>query len=262
MAFDHPPIITLLTDFGTRDHYVAVMKGVILSIAPQAQLIDITHQVDSANILSAAYLLAHTAAWFPDGTIHLAVVDPGVGSDRRIIAGRWGKQVIVAPDNGLVSVVHRGAGADEIHEVTNSQYFLGELSHTFHGRDIMAPVVAHLANGVPLSSLGPAIDQPCVVDVPQPEARAGELIGQVIHIDRFGNLVSNITAAQYHEFQAASIHIKDRVIGSLVRTYADVSVGRPLAVIGSSNMLEISINRGSARDELEVEVGENVVLRH
>ena len=262
MAFDHPPIITLLTDFGTSDHYVAVMKGVILSIAPQAKLIDITHQVDSQNILSGAYLLANTIAWFPDGTIHLAVVDPGVGSDRRIIAGRWGKQVIVAPDNGLVSLLHRSARADEIHEVANSQYILGEISRTFHGRDIMAPAAAHLANGVPLSSLGPAIDQPCVLDVPQPQTRAGELIGQIIHIDRFGNLVSNITAAQFHEFQPATIQIKDRVIGSMVATYADVPTGRPLAVIGSFNMLEISINRGSARDDFQVETGQEVVLRH
>ncbi len=262
MALDHPPIITLLTDFGAADHYVAVMKGVILSIAPRATLIDVTHQVEPRNILTAAYLLANTVSWFPDGTIHLVVVDPGVGSDRRIIAGRWHGQVIVAPDNGLVSLVHRVAPADEIHEVTNAQYFLGEISHTFHGRDIMAPVVAHLANGVPLSSLGPAIDEPHVVEVLQPEVRAGALIGQLIHIDRFGNLVSNITAAQFREFQPATVRIKDRVIEALVGTYADVPVGRPLAVIGSSNMLEISINQGSARDQFEVDIGEDVVLRH
>lgn len=262
MASDHTPIITLLTDFGTSDHYVAVMKGVILSIAPRARLIDITHQVDSTNVMAGAYLLASSVSWFPDGTIHLAVVDPGVGSDRKIIAGRWGKQVIVTPDNGLVSLVHLATRADAIHEVTNHQYFLAGVSDTFHGRDIMAPVVAHLANGVPLANLGPAIDQPGVVNAPQPEVRAGELIGQVIHIDHFGNLVSNITAVQLREFQPTSIHIKERVLGPLVATYADVLAGQPLAVIGSSNMLEISISQGSARDDFEVQVGENVVLRH
>ncbi len=260
---NHPPIITLLTDFGTTDHYVAAMKGVILSISPQAKIVDITHEVQSQNIMTGAYLLANTVPWFPHGTIHLAIVDPGVGSGRRIIAGRWGDQVIVAPDNGLVSLVQQKTPADEVYEVSNRQYSLPEISDTFQGRDIMAPAAAHLACGTLPSALGPPIDQPLTIHVPQPEMKKGKLVGQVIHIDRFGNLVTNITTEQFRDFAPSTVQIKDRVIGSFVGTYADVAVGRPLAVIGSSNMLEISVNQGSARDELMANIGDEVTLvRH
>ena len=246
---DLPPIITLLTDFGTADHYVSAMKGVILSIAPQARLVDVSHEVESQDVLSGAYLLANSVPWYPAGTIHLAIVDPGVGSDRRIIAGRWGDQIVIAPDNGLVSLVQQNTPADEIHELSDRQYFLPEVSNTFHGRDIMAPVAAHLACGTTLSALGAPVDHPLIIHVPQPEVIENRLVGQVIHVDRFGNLVTNIKADQYREFAPKTVHIKGRVISSLVVTYADVAIGRPLAVVGSSNMLEISVNQGNARAE-------------
>ncbi len=257
---DFPRIITLLTDFGTADHYVAAMKGVILSIAPQARLVDVSHEVESQNVLSGAYLLANSVPWFPAGTIHLAVVDPGVGSDRRIIAGRWGDQIIIAPDNGLVSMVQQDTPAAEIFELTDRQYFLPEVSDTFHGRDIMAPVAAHLARGTPLSALGAAIDHPLIIHVPPPEVIDNRLVGHVMHVDRFGNLVTNITADQFREFAPKTVHIKDRVIGSLAGTYADVPIGRLLAVVGSSNMLEISVNQGDARNEFAVGIGEEIFL--
>ncbi len=257
---DFPPIITLLTDFGTADHYVAAMKGVILSIAPQARLVDVSHEVESQNVLSGAYLLANSLPWYPAGTIHLAVVDPGVGSDRRIIAGRWGHQIIIAPDNGLVSLVQQNTPADEIYELTARQYFLPEVSNTFHGRDIMAPAAAHLACGTALPALGAAIDDPLIIHVPQPEVRENRLVGHVMHVDHFGNLVTNIKADQYREFAPKTVQIKDRVISSLVVTYADVPIGQPLAVVGSSNMLEISVNQGNARADLAVGIGEEVFL--
>ncbi len=257
---DFPRIITLLTDFGTADHYVAAMKGVILSIAPQARLVDVSHEVESQNVLSGAYLLANSVPWFPAGTIHLAVVDPGVGSDRRIIAGRWGDQIVIAPDNGLVSLVQQDTPAAEIFELTDRQYFLPEVSDTFHGRDILAPVAAHLARGIALSALGAPIDHPLIIHVPQPEVRENRLVGQVMHVDRFGNLVTNITADQFREFAPKTVHIKDRVISSLVGTYSDVPIGRPLAAVGSSNMLEISVNQGNARIELAVGIGAEVFL--
>ena len=257
---DFPPIITLLTDFGMADHYVSAMKGVILSIAPRVRLVDVSHEVESQNVLSGAYLLANSVPWYPAGTIHLAVVDPGVGSERRIIAGRWGDQIIIAPDNGLVSLVQQNTPAAEIYELSDRQYFLPEVSDTFHGRDIMAPVAAHLACGTALSALGAAIDHPLIIHVPQPEVIENRLVGQVMHVDRFGNLVTNIKADQFREFAPKTVHIKDRVISSLVVTYADVPIGRPLAVVGSSNMLEISVNRGNARAELAVGVGEEVFL--
>ena len=257
---DFPPIITLLTDFGTADHYVAAMKGVILSIAPQARLVDVGHEVESQNVLSGAYLLANSVLWYPAGTIHLVVVDPGVGSERRIIAGRWGDQIIIAPDNGLVSLVQQNTPAAETYELSDRQYFLPEVSDTFHGRDIMAPVAAHLACGTPLSALGAAIDHPLIIHMPQPEVIENRLVGQVMHVDRFGNLVTNIKADQFREFAPKTVHIKDHVISSLVVTYADVPVGRLLAVVGSSNMLEISVNQGSARTELAAGIGAEVFL--
>ncbi len=257
---DFPPIITLLTDFGTADHYVAAMKGVILSIAPQARLVDVCHEVESQNVLSGAYLLANSVPWFPAGTIHLAVVDPGVGSERRIIAGRWGDQIVIAPDNGLVSVVQQNTPAAEIFELTDRQYFLPEVSNTFHGRDVMAPVAAHLACGTALSALGAPIDHPLIIHVPQPEVIENRLVGQVTHVDRFGNLVTNIKADQFREFAPKTVHLKNHVISSLVVTYADVPVGRPLAVVGSSNMLEISVNQGNARTELAAGIGAEVFL--
>lgn len=260
MSDTAPKIITLLTDFGTSDHYVAAIKGVILTTAPQAKIVDITHEVGSHNVLTGAYILANSVTWFPPGSVHLAVVDPGVGSDRRIIAGQWAGQLIVAPDNGLVSLVQQRTSADEVYEVTNRQFFLREISDTFHGRDIMAPVVAHLANGTPLSALGPAIGQPLTIHVPEPEVRDGGLVGQVIHVDHFGNLVTNITAEQFRDFAPAVVRLKDRAISSFGGAYADVPVGRPLVLIGSTNMLEISVNQGSARDELMVGVGEEVFL--
>lgn len=257
---DHPPIITLLTDFGTADQYVSAMKGVMLSIAPQARLIDISHEVEPQNILGGAYLLANSAPWFPAGTIHLAVVDPGVGSDRSIIAGRWGDQIVIAPDNGLVSFMQKDTPASEIFELTDRQYSLLDVSKTFHGRDVLAPAAAHVACGTALSALGARITQPQIIHLPQPELRENRLVGQVIHVDRFGNLVTNIKADEFREFAPATVHVKDHVISSLVRTYSDAPIGRPLAVVGSSNMLEISINQGNARDEISVAVGEEVTL--
>ncbi len=257
---DFPPIITLLTDFGTADYYVAAMKGVILSIAPQARLVDVSHEVESQNVLSGAYLLANSVLWYPAGTIHLVVVDPGVGSERRIIAGRWGDQIIIAPDNGLVSLVQQNTPAAETYELSDRQYFLPEVSDTFHGRDIMAPVAAHLACGTPLSALGAAIDHPLIIHLPRPEVIDNRLVGQVMHVDRFGNLITNIKADQFREFAPKTVHIKDRVISSLVATYADVPIGRPLAAVGSSNMLEISVNQGNARAELAAGVGAEVLL--
>ncbi len=258
---DVPRIITLLTDFGTADPYVAAIKGVILSIAPRARLVDVSHEVESQNVLSGAYLLANSVPWYPAGTIHLAIVDPGVGSDRRIIAGRWGDQIVIAPDNGLVSLVQQNTPAAEVYELSDRQYFLQEVSDTFHGRDVMAPVAAHLACGTALSALGASIDHPLIIHIPQPEVRENRLVGQVMHVDRFGNLVTNIKADQFREFAPKTVHIKDRVISSLAGTYAEVPIGQPLAVVGSSNMLEISVNQGNARTELAVGIGEEVFLR-
>lgn len=256
------PIITLLTDFGTTDHYVAAMKGVILTIAPQANLIDITHQLAPQIVMSGAFILHNTLPWFPPGTIHVVVVDPGVGSERRVIAGSWREQIIVAPDNGLVSFVQHQHPAKEIHEVTNSNFFLPEVSRTFHGRDIIAPTAAYLAIGRPLSSVGPAIEQPSMIDLPQPRQKDDSLIGEIIHVDSFGNLITNITSAHTDGFKPSSIRLGEHTIPCISKTYDGVPQGAILALIGSSGHLEIAVNRGNAHVRLNAEIGDPVELRH
>ena len=152
-------LITLITDFGTRDYYVGAMKGVILQIDPQATIVDITHDIEPHNVVHGAFVLRQSLPWFPQRTVHVVVVDPGVGSDRRILAGKYDGQVVLAPDNGLISLVHRELPLEEIYAVQNTQYFRNPVSRTFHGRDILAPVAAYVATGLSLDKLGPAADR-------------------------------------------------------------------------------------------------------
>lgn len=258
---DLKPIVTCLSDFGTSDYYVAAMKGVILSIAPQAQIVDVTHDVPAHDVLAGAYVLAGAVRWFPPGSFHLAVVDPGVGSARRIIAGHWGGQIVVAPDNGLVTFLHMQTPSAEIHEVTNREYFRDEVSATFQARDIIAPMIGHLAAGAPLSTVGPHIDAPMTLDIPLPRGNDIQLVGRIIYIDRFGNLITNITAADLRVFGRAAAHVAGRVIGPIARTYSDVPPGQPVALLGSADLLEIAVNQGRASDQLQATVGAEVVLR-
>ena len=247
--------ITLITDFGTRDHYVGAIKGVILGIAPGATIVDITHDVEPHNIVQAAFVLRRTIEWFPSGTVHLAVVDPGVGSKRRILAGRYAGQVVIAPDNGLISLVHRDLTLEALHTVENPRYFHKAVSDTFHGRDILAPVAAHVASGVSLAQLGPPASGIDLLQSAAPERidPAG-LRGAVVFIDRFGNLVTNISvedlASVFGQGGDVKVYVGETCIGPIHRTYSDVSVGQPVALMGSSKLLEISVNRGRADDQL------------
>lgn len=256
------PIITCLSDFGTRDHYVAAMKGVMLSIAPQASIIDITHDVPAHDVLAGAFALAGALPFFPTGTIHLAVVDPGVGSDRRILAGRWEGQVIVAPDNGLVSFLQARAASREVHEVTNHAYFRDTVSPTFHGRDILAPTVAHLAAGLPLAGVGPRLGSPVMLKLSRPRRDGEDLVGRIIHVDRFGNLITNITSDEVLQSGQAEVLVAGREVGRVGSTYADVAVGSSLALIGSAGLLEIAVRQGRAADQFGATVGSEVLLRH
>jgi hypothetical protein len=245
-----PPIITLLTDFGRQDHYVASMKGVMLQIAPSATLVDITHEIEPQDVTRATFLLRQIWAWFPPETVHLVVVDPKVGSRRRILAGRYGGQSVVCPDNGLISLVHRDVPIESMHIVENPRYRLPQTSSTFHGRDIMAPAAAYLATGVPLSQLGPSVDRVEIMQLPEPQIRPGPTIeGQVLFADHFGNLVTNITRRHLAALPprlAPKVFLDKRELGPIRTAYYEVETGQPLALVGSDDHLEIAVNCGSA----------------
>ena len=254
-----PPIITLTTDFGTRDSYVSEMKGVILSLVTDVQLVDVTHDVEPQQVAEAALALEAATAAFPVGTVHLAVVDPGVGTDRRGLVVAAGGHFFVGPDNGLFTPTLRHADW----HASESEYRRPVVSRTFHGRDIFAPAAAHLARGVAPERFGPAVDDP--VRLPWPEAREGGegVGGTVIHIDRFGNLVTSIEAEHIAVMLAdgdAAVRVAGRVL-PLVGTYADLPPGRAGALIGSRNRLEIVVRDGSAAGRLDVGRGAAVVLR-
>jgi S-adenosylmethionine hydrolase len=226
------------------------MKGVIASIAPEAEVLDLSHEVSRQNVVEGALLLADSARFFPSGSIFVCVVDPGVGSKRRCLAMESGGRIFLGPDNGLLHPV-AGAGLVRVVELTNAAYRLPDVSPTFHGRDIFAPAAAHLWNGVPLSDLGPAAVSTAPLEIPAPRVSGRRMDALVLFADRFGNLVTNASlgilgAAQW------TVEIKGKRIGRVRRTYSDVPEGRMLALIGSSGRLEISVRGGSALERLHL----------
>lgn len=247
-------IITLTTDFGIADPYVAVMKGVILSIAPQARIVDLTHHVHHGAVMEAALLLQEAYTFFPKGTVHVAVVDPGVGSDRRSVLMTAGNYHFVGPDNGIFwPIVEKFATKDIIH-LTAETYFLPRISHTFHGRDIFAPVAAHLVQGADPRRMGNSISDPAQLTLPEPRQSGDTLVGEIIRADRFGNLITNIHRSHLDRFlggQRPMIRVGPLEIFGISRTYADGEVGDGIALIGSSELLEIAANLARASDLLE-----------
>lgn len=256
-------LITLLTDFGTQDVFVGVMKGVIRSLAPDAEVIDLTHHVPPQDIHAGAFLLKTAHKYFPPGTIHLAVVDPGVGSARRPIAAQIGEFFYVCPDNGLLSYVLSEDTLTQAVILDNEQYHRPQVSRTFHGRDIFAPVAAHLANGVSLETLGTLIDMLATFPLSQPAASADTLICHVLATDVFGNVFLDLAEDMATEFKIRfkSIEVSGTVISSLSNSYSDVSIGEPLALFGSSGHLEIAVRDGNAREQLGIKVGDMVKIR-
>ncbi len=247
------PIVTLTTDFGWGDYYVGAMKGVILGIAPEAQLVDISHQIPPQDVLAAAFVLRHAACEFPPGTVHLAVVDPGVGTQRRPLALHSSGHLWVGPDNGLFSFVLNRADS-RVHEIARRDLGRPDPSSTFHGRDLFAPLAAHLGRGLDLASVGPAVADPVRLAESAPRKSANRIAGHVIHIDGFGNLVTNIAAAEIAPWgPALCIRLGAHVLTQLCRTYADVEPGAPLALIGSTGLLEVAVNRGHAARQLGVQ---------
>lgn len=259
-ASDNTPTrIVLLTDFGTRDGYPAAMRGVISSIAPHAVVDDATHDIAPGDVDAAAYVLARYARFHPPGTIHLAVVDPGVGSERRALATEIDGQYYVAPDNGLLTRVLQRATTSFMVTLATAEYRLPEVSATFHGRDVFAPAAAWLARAIPLHELGPTIDDPILLELPQAMRHGTTISGVVEYIDRFGNLITNINAEWINA--DSRVVIEGKNVGPLRRTYADVKRGELIALTGSDGLLEIALRDGSAAAALGVERQAVVTVR-
>ncbi|MFW6297208.1 MAG: SAM hydrolase/SAM-dependent halogenase family protein [Desulfosalsimonas sp.] len=257
-------VISLLTDFGLTDPYVGIMKGVIVSVCRKARVIDITHRIAPQDVENAAYVMSASYPYFPRDTVHVAVVDPGVGSERRIIAVKTEAGIFIAPDNGLLSLVLEEQAVLAAFCVENPDIFINPVSRTFHGRDIFAPVAARLACGMKMEDLGGRINTDSIVcfDFGPPPGldENGILCGSIIAADRFGNLISNIGHQDIKEAFGAGAFIKQqiciqagrRIIRGISDSYSSVSKGAPLAVIGSSGRLEISVNAGNAEAQLKL----------
>lgn len=255
------PVIALLTDFGTRDHYVGTMKGVILGIEPGATLVDISHDVAPQDILGGALQLAASYRYFPDDTVFLCVVDPGVGSARRAIAVEAGGFRFVAPDNGLLTLALREAPPARIVELREPRYARPEISATFEGRDRFAPAAAWLATGIDLGSLGPVVGGYERLDIPEPVADGGGVRGVVLAVDRFGNLVTNIPRRLVAGLGTVDMTVGGTPVSSLVSTYASMPSGRVCALFGSSDHLEFAMNAASAAARLGLARGAVVEVR-
>ena len=252
-------VITLTTDFGRRDGYVAAMKGAILSIAPDVSLVDVTHQVPPQDVAAGAYLLSCAYRYFPPGTVHLAVVDPGVGSARRAIVMESADHRFVGPDNGLFSAVFQRESTCNFVELRNAAYFRSAVSPTFHGRDIFGPVAAHLCNGVPPAELGPRIADPVRLDLWTVQERDNAVVGWIVHVDRFGNAISNLERGRV-KHEGARVRAGEITFDRICRTYADVPEGRALALYGSDHTLEIAINGGNAARNLGLRRGDRITV--
>ena len=256
-----PTIITLTTDFGTRDAYVAQLKGVLLAGCPGATLIDLTHEIEAQDVSGGALFLAAAIPLFPEGTIHLAVVDPGVGSGRRAIALQAGGQTLVCPDNGLATLYLRERRLEVAHEIANQELLRAPISSTFHARDVFAPVAAHLACGGVLEELGPAVAELVTLDVPSARMEGGVVRGEVQHVDRFGNAITTIRSSDLVAMQRPIVHAAGRELGALRRTYADAGLGEALALVGSADYVEIAVRDGSAARQLGLRRGDPVEVR-
>jgi len=260
-------VITLLTDFGNDDAYAGIIKGVILSINPSVTIVDITHNIDPHDLVQAAYVLDASWRFFPAGTVHVVVVDPGVGTCRAIIAVEAAGHIFIAPDNGVLSFLLDGGNVERVVRVENESCFLASVSRTFHGRDIFAPVAARLAGNFDIRKLGPSVGhgQPVRLDLARPFInRIGEMIGTIISIDRFGNLITNIDHRRIESFcrpatgMAMEFRVGSKKVVGLAGSYQECEVQAPLAIIGSSGYLELSVNRGSAKQYFSAEKGDLV----
>ncbi len=256
-------VITLTTDFGYQDPFVGIMKGVIATINPQAQVIDISHGVPAQDIMAGALILQHAVPHFAAGTIHVAIVDPGVGGRRKPILIEHHGCYFIGPDNGILSLALEGASPDRIIELTNRGYQLKNVSKTFHGRDIFAPVAAHLSAGVLAAQFGKPLET--MVQLPMPETVRGEnqIEGEIIYIDGFGNLFTNLRQRDLtgQPWQRMVVELAGRPLGGLVTTYAAVGAGEFACIFNSWGLLEIAVNGGNAMNQTGAKIGDRVSVR-
>jgi S-adenosylmethionine hydrolase len=255
------PVITLTTDFGTRDPFVGIMKGVLAGRAPEARVIDLTHGIPPQDVFAGALALRAAVPYFPSRTIHVAVVDPGVGGPRRPLCVETADAVFVGPDNGLLSLAAPAGAVSRIVHLTDARFLLPAPSSTFHGRDVFAPVAAALATGTPPASLGDSVDDMVRLDVPVPAIEPGRVRGEVIYVDHFGNLVTNVPAETVTRLgQTAEVQVRGTRIVGVSPSYGAVAPGSAVAVVGSWGLVEVAVRDGSAHATLGAGVGESVVL--
>lgn len=262
------PLITLITDFGLHDHYVGVMKGIMYGINPEVRIVDICHEVRPQDIFQAAFLLKASYKYFPKQTLHLVVVDPEVGTARRPILVSTESYYFMAPDNGVLSYIYQVESVGEVRELTASHYFLNPVSQTFHGRDIFAPMAAWLSRGVSPASLGDPITDYKRFQVPLPVlAKEDILRGRILYIDRFGNLVSNISREDFTTHmdrfpgKRFVIRVGDQNLTRLCQSYAEGNEGELIALFGSSDYLEFGLNKGNAAKTLGIQIGMDVLFK-
>jgi len=255
------PVIALLTDFGTRDHYAGTMKGVVLGVCPDATLVDITHDIPPHDVLGGALELAAAYKYFPSGSVFLVVVDPGVGTQRRGMAADAAGYRFVAPDNGVLTLVFRESAPRRVVELTERRYARPTVSRTFEGRDRFAPAAAWLAKGIELTALGRTLASWHMLDVPEPVVTDNEAVGEVLRVDRFGNLVTNIERKVFERFAGGGgieISAGSRAVDRVVATYAEAERGSVCALFGSSDHLEVAVNGGSAAEQLGLARGARI----
>ncbi len=254
-------IVTLLTDFGLADPYVGMMKAVILTRAPQAVIVDLTHDIPPQQVFLGALALRSAVPFFPAGTVHVAVVDPGVGSDRRAIGIATEEHVFLGPDNGLLTLAAPPARRQEVRQIANDALFCHPVANTFHGRDIFASVAGHLAKGCSFDGIGPEVSELVELEMPRPMRVGEELVGQVLYVDRFGNLITNFDSPSLAHFAGGRLwfRIRGTWIQGLVPTYAHLPEGTLGALFGSWGLVEIALRNGNASHCLQASIGDEVV---
>jgi len=260
------PVITLTTDFGLKDPYVAEMKGVILSISPNAMIVDITHGVEKFNIGMGAFVLASVVPYFPRGAVHVAVVDPSVGTERQPLLIQTKGGFFTGPDNGVLALAATDQGIEHAFRITNQKLMLPKRSNTFHGRDVFAPAAAHLANGINAEEFGPEIHKFKKPQFARIIKKDKMFIGEALYIDSFGNIVTNFTLKELDSLNIRT-EVKVKIMRNklklrLCRTYAEEGKAKPFAIVGSHNFLEISINQGNAAEYFKIKEGDRIVIYH
>jgi S-adenosylmethionine hydrolase len=257
-----PPIITLTTDFGLQDHYVSAMKAVILGINPNARIVDISHEIPPQDVMAGAWVVRNAALLFPPGTIHVVVVDPGVGTERKPVCLSIEGHFFIGPDNGIFSLI--GEEFEYIAVTLENEHLWREIrSNTFHGRDIFAPVAAHLSRGISMDELGPPLSEVITYRWAIPISDRDGIQGWIVHIDRFGNLISNIPSGLIRDTIGSSnfrIYVGNTILHRIDTSFGSVHDGEPVAYIGSSDKLEIAINKGNAKEMLGVEKGAQISI--